>query len=280
MATKAELLRIVDTNESFDKLMEYNTRTQENLQKINKRKGYGRLFSNAALFAINASTGGALTPLQLALASGVGSVLTQYLGAASVKQVPMVQDKLLSKQFKEAYQQGGDARDMLVGAIPQSAASDAFSTYVLSGTDFFEDVTNKANTFLTRGATPSTSVAPPVDVISSSNLGGLTDTSGSVLADPNILRKTTNVPTAQNPEFFNPFVKPEGFVPQMDFYEPLRNRTFTQFGTRGSNIAGFGNINNPLNQAMSLTANDPTMASSFATQTIPMTDFTNYGQIR
>ena len=34
MATKAELLRIVDTNESFDKLMEYNTRTQENLQKM------------------------------------------------------------------------------------------------------------------------------------------------------------------------------------------------------------------------------------------------------
>jgi|TARA_R100000479_G_scaffold73253_1_gene35423 hypothetical protein len=277
MATKAELLRIVDTNESFDKLMEYNTRQQENLQKINRRKGYGRLFSNAALFAINASTGGALTPLQLALASGIGSGLTQYLGAASVKQDPMVQDKLLNKQFKEAYQQGEDARDMLVGAIPQSAASDAFSTYVLSGTDFFEDVTNKANTFLTRNATPSTSVAPPVDVISSSNLGGLTDTSGSVLADPNILRKTVNVPTAQNPEFFNPFVKPGGFASQMDFYDPS---TFTQFGTRGSNIAGFGNINNPLNQAMSLTANDPRMASSFATQTIPMPDFTNYGQIR
>jgi hypothetical protein len=264
MATKAELLRIVDTNESFDKLMEYNTRTQENLQKINKRKGYGRLFSNAALFAINASTGGALTPLQLALASGVGSGLTQYLGAASVKQDPMVQDKLLSKQFKEAYQQGEDARDMLVGAIPQSAASDAFSTYVLSGTDFFEDVTNKANTFLTRGATPSTSVAPPVDVISSSNLGSLTDTSGSVLADPNILKKTVPIQT----------LNPEAYLDQ------LRNRTFTQFGTRGSNIAGFGNINNPLNQAMSLTANDPTMASSFATQTIPMPDFTNYGQIR
>jgi hypothetical protein len=280
MATKAELLRIVDTNESFDKLMEYNTRQQEDLQKINKRKGYGRLFSNAALFAINASTGGALTPLQLALASGVGSGLTQYLGAASVKQDPMVQDKLLSKQFKEAYQEGENARDMLVGAIPQSAAGDAFSTYVLSGTDFFEDVTNKANTFLTRGATPSTSVAPPVDVISSSNLGSLTDTSGSVLADPNILKKTVPMQTDT-----------------LHFYRNFDTPSFTQFGRRGSNIAGFGNVENmtkfgirgshqgmlkfsPLNQAMSLTANDPTMASSFATQTIPMPDFTNYGQIR
>ena len=38
MATKAELLRIVDTNESFDKLMEYNTRQQEDLQKIQQEK--------------------------------------------------------------------------------------------------------------------------------------------------------------------------------------------------------------------------------------------------
>ena len=264
MATAANLKFRVDLDETASKYTATQLKTQKNLQKVNKRKGYGRAGAAAATFLLNAATGGTLTPIQLALGMGATSGLFQFLGAKSVKQDPMVESKLLNKQFKEAYQEGEDARETLIGAIPQSAASDAFSTYVLSGTEFFEDVTKQTSNFLDRAnqvgpiaandprlvQIPKYASARPGEFLS-----GIADTSRSALANPYAL--------SDNKDFTGGMVR--------DYYDPSK---FTQFGRRPSNA---------LNQAMSLnnpslsmlTANTksnylPYTSNSFYTQTIPL----------
>ena len=290
MATAANLKFRVDLDETVNKYTATQLKTQKNLQKVNKRKGYGRAGAAAATFLLNAASGGTYTPIQLALGMGVTSGLFQFLGAKSVKQDPMVESKLLNKQFKEAYQEGEDARETLIGAIPQSASSDAFSTYVLSGTKFFEDVTKQTSNFLdranqvaptpsqlfpnpmesyykTRGTQPISMTGglepgqlfpksyvdyapkgrnmPPVN--NNFNLGGIQNTSGSVLANPYAL--------SENMDFTGDMVR--------DYYDPSK---FTQFGRRPSNA---------LNQAM-----NPSLSNSFYTQTIPMPDLSTYAQLR
>ena len=294
MATAANLKFRVDLDETVSKYTATQLKTQKNLQKVNKRKGYGRAGAAAATFLLNAASGGTYTPIQLALGMGVTSGLFQFLGAKSVKQDPMVESKLLNKQFKEAYQEGEDARETLIGAIPQSASSDAFSTYVLSGTKFFEDVTKQTSNFLDRAnqvgpiaandprlvQIPKYASARPGEFLSSSqpgdiltrlggdpkyikntlnsNLGGIADTSRSALANPYAL--------SENMDFTGGMVR--------DYYDPSK---FTQFGTRPSNA---------LNQAMSL--NNPSLdrwANSFYRQTIPVPDLPTpnnplYAQLR
>ena len=130
MATAAQLRFGRDKKAENDRVSRQAERTQQNLQKKNRRMGIGRI---AGTFLGAALTGGSSLGVQAAIA-GLGSLAGQKLAQGSTRKLdPLEEGKFnrdITRDLQDEYTEG--ISDLNRAAL-QRAGSDAFSVFAVGG---------------------------------------------------------------------------------------------------------------------------------------------------
>ena len=135
MASEAQLLYAKDKRNSYNTLFAEQQKQRENVQKKNRRMGFGRLAGTLLGGALAASTGG-LSLLGQAAFVGAGSFVGQKLAGGTTRKLdPLEKGKFFREETDAASDEYSGAISDLKRLSGQRALSDAFSTFALGGLD-------------------------------------------------------------------------------------------------------------------------------------------------